>query len=191
MRSAKHLLWIKGSGCCGLWSSSPHQAPPSSPPPEASSAAKSSSSSSRLWDAWTAFSASKSSGRGTSPHTLEAWLTCSKHREMYRGWSLLREKVTPSAIMDPGRVEGKPSWDRKQGLWCVYFDHLLSPRGLLKRSHANNPGMNPAHGLKLSYHTKTWSMCCCMYYYCIITIFWIWTVEADNRCSQLTAVTHV
>lgn len=78
-----------------------------SQPPEASSAAKSSSSSSKLWDARTSLFASKSSGRGTSPHTLEAWVTCNKHREIYRGWSLSEERLHPALYTDPGRVEGK------------------------------------------------------------------------------------
>lgn len=92
--------------------------PRSSPPPEASSAAKSSSSSSKLRDAWTSFSASKSSGRGTSPHTLEAWVTCSKQREIYRGRSLCEERLHPVLYMEGWR-ENK-SWDRKWGHCDVF-----------------------------------------------------------------------
>lgn len=92
--------------------------PLSSPPPEASSAAKSSSSSRKLWDAWTSLLASKSSGRGTSPHTLEAWVTC-KHTEIYRGWSLGR-KVTPCTRHGPRGGGGRTKVRRETGHCDVF-----------------------------------------------------------------------
>lgn len=123
------LHWIKGSCCCGL------RLGLASPPPDTSSAAKSSSSSSKLRDARTSFSDSKSSGSGTSPHTLEAWLTWDKQRDLiYWGWRLHRERLHPVVCMESRRVEGKQK-QRQENRHCEMFTftiyyHLKSPSRL-------------------------------------------------------------
>lgn len=107
-------------------------------PPEASSAAKSSSSPSKLGDAPTSLLASKSSGRGTSPHTLEAWVTCSKTGKRFIGVEVWAQKGYTQRYTwtQAGWRENKTetgNWT----LWCVYFCHLLSLGGLLRSWHAN------------------------------------------------------
>lgn len=164
--------------------------PRSSPPPEASSAAKSSSSSSKLRDAWTSFSASKSSGRGTSPHTLEAWVTCSRQREIYRGQSLCEERLHPVLYVDPGREEGKQKLKQETGsLWSVYFCHLLSLRGLFKSLHAHKSSRHQygQSSCKFLHCTNVWRN----HSYLILCVFQSLMVEAGNRYSQLTTMTHI
>lgn len=107
-------------------------------PPEASSAAKSSSSPSKLGDAPTSLLASKSSGRGTSPHTLEAWVTCSKTGKRFIGGEVWAQKGYTQRYTwtQAGWRENKTETGNGT-LWCVYFCHLLSLGGLLRSWHAN------------------------------------------------------
>ena len=116
MHNEKHVPWIKGSCCCGLWSPSlyrahllklhrqrsPRRRPAScetpghlSPPPGLLA-------------------------EGPLPTPWRPESPAANTREIYRGWSLHAERLHPVLYMDPGRAEGKQKQRRETGHCDVF-----------------------------------------------------------------------